>query len=127
MYGATLIEVSGFMARPADINYSLNTNAAENSPLIDLVINASTQVCRHSGLPGKVRFIMVTFSWYYAPTFSYCCQGTGHGSTKYFLKWYVNLQNIREHPHMLHFSVQSTDLTSLYPLSIFSLFKKNSR
>lgn len=86
MYGAALIEVSGLMPRPSDINYSLNTNAAENSPLIDLVINASTQVCSHSGLPGKVRFIMVTFSWYYAPTLSYCCQGTDHRSTKVFLK-----------------------------------------
>lgn len=47
IYGAAMIEVSGFMTRPADSNYSPNTNATENSPLIDLVINASTQVRSH--------------------------------------------------------------------------------
>lgn len=47
IYGAAMIEVSGFMTRPADSNYSPNTNATENFPLIDLVINASTQVRRH--------------------------------------------------------------------------------
>lgn len=45
IYGAAVIEVSGFMTRPTDSNYSHNTNATENSTLIDLVINASTQVC----------------------------------------------------------------------------------
>lgn len=46
IYGSAVIEVSEFMTRPSDSNYSHNTNATENSPLIDLVINASTQVCR---------------------------------------------------------------------------------
>lgn len=54
IYGAVMIEVSGFMTDPADSNYSPNTNATDNSPLIDLVINATHRYAATKGSPERL-------------------------------------------------------------------------
>ena len=71
IYGACVIEVSRFMTRVGDSNYTPKA-------LKDQIIVACTQVHSHSGLIGKVRFIMVTFC------LSYCMHSRSPDVTRHY-------------------------------------------
>lgn len=61
--------------------------------LIDLAINASTQLRHHQGLNGNVKFIMVTFSLYTHPHSSTVAKGHSKKAQNDALIWSYIFQN----------------------------------
>lgn len=73
-----MIEVSGFMTDPADSNYSPNTNATDNSPLIDLVINATHRYAATKGSPERLDLSW----WHFTCIMHPCSPSVAKGQTE---------------------------------------------